>query len=231
MSEITLEEFLRPFSKALGRDVAPASVQKIDTARRPDHVYAPMTEAEATAAFEEEAAKIGIVTARTDGAGLAATIADIAASFDAATAVVPDDARIDSFGIAAALEAKGVGCTRWNAADAAASKQAAADASCGVTFAKAGVAETASVMQVCDTASGRSICLLPETHIAVVRTRDIVPRMAQAMQLLQQEAREEGTMPSNVTFITGPSNTADIELVRVVGVHGPINAAVVLVTD
>ena len=231
MSEVTLEQFLRPFSEARGRTAPPESVPGIDTARRPDHVYAPLDEAQAVRAFETEAAKIGIKTARTTRDGLARTLAEVAASYGAQTAVIADDARVDACGIADALHKRTMQCTRWNAAEPAAMRAAAEQADCGITFAKAGVAETASVMQVCDAGSGRCICLLPETHIAVLNTRDIVPRMAQAMKILQDEARAMGETPSNVTFITGPSNTADIELVRVVGVHGPINTAVVLVED
>lgn len=229
MSDITLEQFLRPLSEALGRDAPPASVARIDTARRPGHVFEKMDEREAVRVFEKEAAKVGIRTMRTSAEGLARAVAETAVSFEAKTAVVPDDQRVDAEGIAGALDEAGIATSRWNARGAAGSKRAAAQADCGITFAEAGIAETATVMQVCDGASGRSICLLPETHIAILRTRDIVAHMAQALERLQNEARKTEAMPSNVTFITGPSNTADIELVRVMGVHGPVNAAVMLV--
>ena len=62
MSDITLEQFLRPLSEALGRDAPPASVARIDTARRPGHVFEKMDEREAVRVFEKEAAKVGIRT-------------------------------------------------------------------------------------------------------------------------------------------------------------------------
>jgi len=55
--------------------------------------------------------------------------------------------------------------------------------------------------------------LLPTTHIAVLYTDTINPRMTQTMENL----------------ISGPSRTADIELVTVDGAHGPIQVTYVLV--
>ena len=38
-------------------------------------------------------------------------------------------------------------------------------------------------------------------------------------------------LPNFVGFVTGPSRTADIECVSTVGVHGPLQMAVVIVDD
>ncbi|MFC5281091.1 lactate utilization protein C [Arcanobacterium canis] len=69
----------------------------------------------------------------------------------------------------------------------------------------------------------RAITLIPDTHVVVLYARDVYPTVPQAVRILG----ENPTRPT--TWIAGPSATADIELVRVAGVHGPRNLRVVIV--
>jgi L-lactate dehydrogenase complex protein LldG len=70
----------------------------------------------------------------------------------------------------------------------------------------------------------RIISLLPDTHVCVVETTQIVSDVPEATSLLEQSFREG--LP--LTWISGPSATSDIELARVEGVHGPRNLYVII---
>jgi L-lactate dehydrogenase complex protein LldG len=59
----------------------------------------------------------------------------------------------------------------------------------------------------------------------VVKKHQIVPSVPEAIAKLQKGP----TRP--LTFISGPSATVDIEMVRVRGVHGPRRLEVILVTE
>ena len=61
----------------------------------------------------------------------------------------------------------------------------------------------------------RLLTLLPDRHVCIVKVEQIVETVPEAFERLAQFA----TRP--LTFISGPSATADIEMIRVRGVHGP----------
>ena len=102
---------------------------------------------------------------------------------------------------------------------------AALDALDGVvTTCAVAIAETGTI--VLDTGPGqgnRAFSLVPDYHLAVVRTGQIVADVPDAVAALDP-ARP-------LTWISGPSATSDIELRRVEGVHGPRTLDIVIVSD
>lgn len=86
------------------------------------------------------------------------------------------------------------------------------------------IAETGTVvLQNVPGQGRRAVTLVPDYHLCVVRVEDVVETVPEAM------ARLEGTAGLATTFFSGPSATADIEMTRIKGVHGPRYLDVVVV--
>ena len=92
-----------------------------------------------------------------------------------------------------------------------------------VTAAAVAVSETGTIMLDGSADQGRRIIsLVPDRHICILESTDIVELLPEAL------ARLEATRPQ--TWISGPSATSDIELERVEGVHGPRTLDVIILS-
>ncbi len=67
----------------------------------------------------------------------------------------------------------------------------------------------------------RSVSLVPPIHLALVKSDVILGNIYQLFSSLDKSFVENSELTSCMTFITGPSRTADIELTLTLGVHGP----------
>lgn len=94
----------------------------------------------------------------------------------------------------------------------------------GITTVQAAIAETGTLVLDSERERHRLVSLVPPVHIAIVEATQIYQTLAEALTVLRQEER----VSSIVTFITGPSRTADIELTLAIGVHGPQELYVVV---
>lgn len=75
----------------------------------------------------------------------------------------------------------------------------------------------------------RLASLLAPAHVAVVRADQLVRGLGDALARLRAESGAElFTETSNLTFITGPSRTADIEMTLSLGIHGPPELHVII---
>lgn len=94
-----------------------------------------------------------------------------------------------------------------------------------VTSAVVGIAVPGTI--VLDHSSGqgrRALSLVPDIHVCVVRSDQLVNDVPQGVAALTNSVRERRPL----TWISGPSATSDIELIRVEGVHGPRTLRVIV---
>ena len=94
-------------------------------------------------------------------------------------------------------------------------------ASLGVTSADYAIADTGTLVLVSGNEQHRLISLLPPTHLCLLDSSRVVANLSSLLACVSGEYQFSRTPPLAMTFITGPSRTADIELTLTVGVHGP----------
>jgi L-lactate dehydrogenase complex protein LldG len=94
-----------------------------------------------------------------------------------------------------------------------------------VTAASAAVADSGTIVLHHSPAEGRRVLtLLPDFHLCILKTSQIVETLPEYFARCPHP-------PRLATYISGPSATADIEMTRIKGVHGPRFLCVIIVRD
>ncbi|MFU2090366.1 LutC/YkgG family protein [Avibacterium avium] len=144
--------------------------------------------------------------------------------------ILTGDKRLEQLGITQDVQAN-YDADIWLPQNGDENLKHAEQANIGINYAEYGLAESGGVVLFSGKDKGRSVSLLPEKSIVVVRKSLVLPRVAQLAKILHDKAVLGERMPSCVNIISGPSSTADIELVKVVGVHGPTTKVYVVIDD
>lgn len=99
----------------------------------------------------------------------------------------------------------------------------------GVTRCEFLIARFGSAMVSSGLGSGRRMFVFPEVHVIVAYASQVVKELKEALSGMRKKYVDG--LPSQMTVITGPSRTADIEKTLVMGAHGPRELYVFLVDD
>ena len=196
--------------RSLGRTAQISSPQGTPLQPRPA-IYPPRLPGSSdseVACFLDEIRKLSGVGQRLPASDVGSALKTLIAEQNVRKATVWETPHLKQLDITGILGSHNVELTSPNA-----SKHEWALCDLGITEADFILPETGTLVLRSSAERPRAVSLLPRIHLAIVR-----PEMLRAdMHQVFAEARDHHYL----VFITGPSRTADIELIVTLGVHGP----------
>ncbi|QDI92421.1 lactate utilization protein C [Salicibibacter halophilus] len=198
-------------------------------------IFANETTDQLVGRFKEQCKNIHTNVIETTSGGLREAVAETIGAYQAESAIMWDDERLMTAGLDEAFREQmqdlGVEVHVWNADDGNENIRRAERAGVGITYSDMTLAESGTVVCLSSPQKGRVVSTLPENYIAVIPRSTIVPRLTQATRHIHERVQNGEEIPSGIHFISGPSNSADIEMSLVVGVHGPMRATYIILED
>ncbi len=229
------DSFLNTIAAKLGRDRVKAVTKPQWTTTPQYDVLKDATQDELVEVLKKHCQVIHTQFIETNSEQLSQKIREVFEQYEVGSVVTWKDERHKEFGLEEALLTKlpkeDIDVHIWDPALNKENIVAAEKADVGITFSDITLAESGTVVLFSSENKGRSVSLLPKTYIAIIPKSTLVPRMTQATAYINKQVKEGKNISSCIDFITGPSNSADIELNLIVGVHGPIKATYILVED
>ncbi|MEK4566681.1 lactate utilization protein C [Alkalihalobacillus sp. FSL R5-0424] len=232
--ETNQETFLNEIAKNLGRPRKKEVVRPTWKKRPQWDVLKNASQNELVAQLKDRCLAIHTQVEEATLDTLACTLDKVLNDYEASSIISWQDPRFAEYGLDSFFEQhreKGHNVREWDSSDEKGNITFAEHADVGITFSDMTLAESGTVTLLHDSGKGRSVSFLPKSFIAIIPKSTLVPRISQATRMLHQKVEAGEDIPSCVNFVSGPSNSADIEMNLVVGVHGPVRACYILVDD
>jgi len=170
-----------------------------------------------TSAFVQRAADVGAEVHRIQSSALPSAIVAAVMEAGEREIVIWDDPLLDDS--AGALREAGITVLSGEAQTI----ETVAACGFGITTVDHAIAETGTLLLGGGPGRSRAASLLPAHHLAVL------PEVRIRADLFDLMREVRSPLPSSLTFITGPSRTADIGLTPVRPAHGPTTVTIFLV--
>jgi L-lactate dehydrogenase complex protein LldG len=176
---------------------------------------------------ENLTAQGGVVYRATDAQALLTTLWEILRAEGVRRAVLSSDDVVRSLDLPTWGRDKGLALVPVGAhKDQPAYREAVFQADAGITGGDFAVAESGTIVLFHNKDQARLLSLAPPVHIVIVPVERVVP----VYERVIEAAYGRETPPSQISFITGPSASADIQATPFKGMHGP-QKLIAILTD
>lgn len=231
------DTFLQTIANRLGREKPNA------VAKTPKYMYNPqdsvlkgLTQDQLVEVLKEQCKNIHTTVILTNKQNLSAELKEIVKNFGGGPISAWDDVRFAEFGLEKLMKEEwpneGTEIQIWDPSKGGkANIDYVEKANVGITISDITLAESGTVTLLSGKGKGRNVSFLPVNSVMIIPKSTIVPRITQAARILREKVQKGEHISSCINFISGPSNSADIELNLVVGVHGPVRATYIVVDD
>lgn len=226
------DSFLSNLAANLGRPQKRGGVTRPEYSVHPQReVFKDYSTEELIDVLKEHCKVIHTDFVQTSKNNLTQVLKKILANYKATSLIASNDKRNKEYGLDKAYESfsEEIDIHIWNADLGKENQKIAEKTDVGISFSDITLAESGTVTLMTNKDNGRSISLMPKCYIAIIPKETIVPRMTQAAGKIHQDNQQGVYPPSSVCFVTGPSNSADIEMNLIVGVHGPVHVTYLVV--
>lgn len=229
-------EFLKKISQQLNRDSVLKNVERPEWSYSPQHkVLKEANTDQLLEVFKKQCVKINTQLIMTNQAELGKVLKQTIHAHGGGPVIKWKDERFRKWGLTTLfnrdLMKDKVTVHEWDPSISEENVQFAEQANIGITISDITLAESGTAVLFSSNEHGRTVSFLPSKSIILIPKSSIVPRMTQAAEIIRKEIKSGKMVASCINFITGPSNSADIEMNLVVGVHGPMDMTYIVMED